>query len=1069
MGTPRPRFRAADTALLRVPTLPAARAAATRVDIDGSPERLTAFLREVLADPLFREAVDVAGGGLADTLARLDADRPVDPAKLTRAAHAVARYLLRTTGRPTPFGLFAGVALAGFDATAKVRTGDRHVKGVRPDAVWLAAGTDAWQRRSDVLGGLRIVANDLCTVRGDRLVLPYVRQDAADDRARPVQELSVRYTPPVRAAVEAARQPVPYAELFEQLSGWFPRASAAMVEAMLVQLVDQQLLLTDLGPPAHGADPLGHVLDRLVGTPGHTELETVADRLADYADQPLGAGRPQWHAAVTAMRALHPAEKPPVQVDLRFDADVTLPVAVAEEAARAAEVLWRLSPVDGAPEHLRQYHGAFLERHGAHTLVPLKELVDPERGLGAPAGYFVPPSDRRLEPAPDRESARDAALMALAQRALLHGGDLVLDADTVDRLATDGGTPPDTLELAVHVLAASTTALDAGEFRLAVAPGTGANTAGAMFGRFGCLFPDGAYPTAAEERPDGPVSAQLVFQPVHARAGNVLRVPLIRDRILAVGTFADHSAADVLGVGDLLVGADHDRLYLVSARHGRRIDALSPHMLNVGYSTANAVRLIREITASGTRGLTGWSWGRAALLPRLPRVTYGRTVLSPASWQVPAALRDRDMTWQNWSAELDGWRGRWQVPERVQVLVNDHRIELDLTVPLHQRLLRDELVRRAGAVVCEPPGTEAETGWLHGHANELVVPLTSVAGSSQVAESGNARVAASGVALAARSGVSGAAAVRNAEATGPTIPAPGAAAVHPQAAPLPRHSPAPRHLPGGEWLYAKLYCARGRHDELLAGPVSSLVAALPDGVDRWFFIRYADPDPHLRLRFHGTPALLWGQLLPQMHAWAEDLCGSGLANRLTLDGYEPETGRYGGPDALESSERMFAADSASALATLRLRATGLDLPTGLLLAADTVDLPRSFGDPDWIDWLAGPHPRGPRHPAFAAVRREAVALLDPYGDGTGLAAVEGGPALLDIWRRRAPAVAAYGDTVRALAEAGRLHGTRDSVLDAVLHMHHNRLVGVDPQGEAGALAIARGAVAAHRDRRRHGA
>ncbi|MFI8933264.1 lantibiotic dehydratase C-terminal domain-containing protein [Streptomyces sp. NPDC053474] len=28
----------------------------------------------------------------------------------------------------------------------------------------------------------------------------------------------------------------------------------------------------------------------------------------------------------------------------------------------------------------------------------------------------------------------------------------------------------------------------------------------------------------------------------------------------------------------------------------------------------------------------------------------------------------------------------------------------------------------------------------------------------------------------------------------------------------------------------------------------------PSGVDRWFFIRHADPDPHLRLRLHGAPA-----------------------------------------------------------------------------------------------------------------------------------------------------------------------------------------------------------------------
>ncbi len=49
-------------------------------------------------------------------------------------------------------------------------------------------------------------------------------------------------------------------------------------------------------------------------------------------------------------------------------------------------------------------------------------------------------------------------------------------------------------------------------------------------------------------------------------------------------------------------------------------------------------------------------------------------------------------------------------------------------------------------------------------------------------------------------------------------------------------------------------------NELLTGPVAELCEeALATGeAASWFFIRYADPDPHLRLRFRGDPDRLTG-------------------------------------------------------------------------------------------------------------------------------------------------------------------------------------------------------------------
>jgi hypothetical protein len=65
-----------------------------------------------------------------------------------------------------------------------------------------------------------------------------------------------------------------------------------------------------------------------------------------------------------------------------------------------------------------------------------------------------------------------------------------------------------------------------------------------------------------------------------------------------------------------------------------------------------------------------------------------------------------------------------------------------------------------------------------------------------------------------------------------------------------------RFPPGSEWLYAKLYTGAATADQVLRQVVRPVTeAALRCGAaDGWFFIRYGDPDWHLRLRLHGRPS-----------------------------------------------------------------------------------------------------------------------------------------------------------------------------------------------------------------------
>lgn len=59
---------------------------------------------------------------------------------------------------------------------------------------------------------------------------------------------------------------------------------------------------------------------------------------------------------------------------------------------------------------------------------------------------------------------------------------------------------------------------------------------------------------------------------------------------------------------------------------------------------------------------------------------------------------------------------------------------------------------------------------------------------------------------------------------------------------------------GSEWIYYKIYCGVKTADDILLQVIGPICAHLlrENHIDKWFFIRYTDPDAHLRVRFHIT-------------------------------------------------------------------------------------------------------------------------------------------------------------------------------------------------------------------------
>jgi thiopeptide-type bacteriocin biosynthesis protein len=125
--------------------------------------------------------------------------------------------------------------------------------------------------------------------------------------------------------------------------------------------------------------------------------------------------------------------------------------------------------------------------------------------------------------------------------------------------------------------------------------------------------------------------------------------------------------------------------------------------------------------------------------------------------------------------------------------------------------------------------------------------------------------------------------------------------------------------PGSEWLYVKLYASPTTVDDLLTGQIADVTdsAFKKSLIDRWFFVRYADPEFHLRVRFHGHPKWLRCELLSILHNELVDMLNSGRLRKIELATYQREIERYGGLRALEMSEAVFSADSDAAVHVLR--------------------------------------------------------------------------------------------------------------------------------------------------------
>lgn len=900
--------------------------------------------------------------------------------------------------RATPFGTFAGPAPVRFGESSTVRWGTEHTAFARADATWLHDVITSLEQDLGVLRHLHVVTDPTCTARGRQIAVPH------QPGAKGPTETTLRRTRASELTLTLAQSPTPVSELVTKINTEYPDTPTQVIEDMVRNLVAHRVLLTNLHAPMTVDDALGYLVAQLdeahrAGASGpalqvKAEELRVVHRLLHQHDRAHPDEQPGLRKrAVAAMNRLTSVGNGNLAVNLRPDCDVVLPHGVAEEASRALEVIARISPYPNGSPAWRDYLARFLERYSMGTVVPVRELTDPDTGLGFPVSYRGTVLSRPVL----ATTPRDEYLLAMAQHAALTSRrEIVLTKDDIEALSV--GTPaqvPAHAEFVFTVLAKSQQELDEGRYTLSTVGLSLA--AGITTGRFlpmlerADLDRVAAVHTGLPTLTEGAVRGQVSGPPLKVPVNNVSRSPLVAPELLSVG---EHNPAATLDLDDLGVIADSGRFYLLSISTGRVIEPTVMNAVELSSGTHPMIRFVCELARSHTAVLIPFFWGAASRLPFLPEVRVGRTVLAEAQWH----LRLRDLgDGDDWLERFIDWRCTYGVPRTVFVGATDQRLRLDLDEPVHQELLRAELRRQDLAVLHEAP-EERSYGWI-GRAHEVAVTFA----SDQ----------------------------------------------KPTPAPVVRASTshASARIPGvSGWAYVKLYGSTARLPEVLITHLPRLLGEGWDVPPPAWFIRYADPDAHLRLRLHLPGPLAFGTAAEAIACWAADLLREGLIQRVQWDTDHPETGRYGTGRALEAAEDYFVADSTAAVKQLALKVPTTFQPA--VTAASFVNIATSFlGSREaactWLiqhllrsDGTAVPHD----------LQALALRLSEPNRQN-GLTDLDGGAAVASAWEARSRALTRYRQSL--------VGDSPETVLPSLLHMHHNRVAGIDSTAEATCRRMAR--------------
>jgi thiopeptide-type bacteriocin biosynthesis protein len=375
------------------------------------------------------------------------------------------------------------------------------------------------------------------------------------------------------------------------------------------------------------------------------------------------------------------------------------------------------------------------------------------------------------------------------------------------------------------------------------------------------------------------IIASVVHLPEN-RAGNVLQNPDLRDLQIPYLASSALPPENQIPVSELWIQLDRGSLILFSKKLNKRIIPRIDNAHNYASGSLSVYRLLGALQYENTIRHFGLNQSVALNGIQLsPRIEYKNAILQCAQWTLKNEDIISDTTDKNIAGLMEAFNSKcvkWRIPELFLWAEADQTILVNRFDLLTFEIFITGIRKKKSIVIKEyisphPDGAVDKNNCPYNHQ------FVAIAKNTAAFKGRNVDLSAFRSELNVQRSFS----------------------------------------PGTEWLYYKIYCSTYLADALLSTLILPISKHWEEKgyIDHWFFIRYTDPDHHLRLRFHVLDIKYMELLINDLKQSLAQYTSQDLIWKTQIDTYERELERYS-PQAYPFIEQCFNIDSEYCINTL---------------------------------------------------------------------------------------------------------------------------------------------------------
>lgn len=820
------------------------------------------------------EALHLASPSLCKVI-----DKQVNEGKIPekKILKSLFRYLVRMSSRSTPFGLLAGVSLGEVTKKEKseitISNETNHFPQYRLDMEYLYSIIQHIEKDRNIQLNLNYACNN--TVYNQGTDLKFYKQEYCHIKKNIHGKLcSIKSNKTIEYVLQKSQAPTNYLEFVRHLTTNGVSYKKACI--FIDKLIENQILISELIAPLTDRDILDNLIQKLERIDHDQTYTPVLKKISYFLKS--NTSLIDRSDKITHLLQQH---FPDIKHNNLLQGDLAIDMLKnhleEKKITTIVKQLNELLPLSSNPskKSLERFTKLFIDRYESR-MIPLLEALDPDTGIGYGNKSHIYSSnddifknfDPLMHDASEGASSQHPYMQLVinkytdAIRDGLHDIQLTSsDLLTLHREKQDNEHLPYSCYAMGSLLSDRTNSAQT----LFYMNGFGGISSTNLISRFGYL--DKKIDNLLHEVADfeqnfesDSIIAEIIHLP-DPRSGNILKRPSFRHAEIPINGQSSNNSI-CINLKDLYLCYSEGKLILWSLKHKKQvIPRLSTaHNYHFGMSI---YRFLADLQFQEAKLQIKWDWGILSSVTYLPRVTYKNIIISRAKWNIRKAILPdfRTLLREN------------NLPKQVYLIEGDNELLLHLENPICQQTLLEKL-KNEDICLEEDLYSYFDSPVLNAagsaYSNELVIPLVKTYNSKK------------------------------------------------KALTLFLNEAKRHHTLGSEWIYIQIFTGPLVIERLLKDEVWKLVEDLKSRsiIKNWFFVRYNDPDHHLRLRFEVNKSADFPLIVASVYHLLTPLLDQRIVYDIKYGTYTREIERYS-PLLMKDSEKLFTIDSDSTVNLLQ--------------------------------------------------------------------------------------------------------------------------------------------------------